>query len=144
MIKTAQQQQQQHADGLSLWFGGERLGRLGPVDTDQPWLFADVTYEQLELAAMLERVSHFRNVLVEQMPDFDDEIESDQHYDAVLLREGLTHQAVEAFSLGGWEICGGGQREAIQVFSLSRGTLQWRGPMGSALRQFIRAADQTR
>lgn len=120
---------------ITLWYCGRCVGRLGVIMTDQPWLFADVVYDNAELAAQLERVSYFINVLIEQMPDFEDAGEDDRHYCEALESEGLTESLVDGFKRGPWEIRCDREREELQVHSLQDGTAQWRGPMGPVVKR---------
>ena len=123
---------------MTLWHCGRRIGCLGPVMTDQPWLLASVDYDDAAYAVTLESASHFLNVLVEEMPDFEDPEEDERHYFEVLESEGLTQQLLESFTRGPWEIRCGSEREEIQFHSLRHGNLQWRGPMGTAVQESTR------
>ena len=119
---------------ITLWYCRHYIGRLGAIITDQPWLFADVVYDDVELAAQLERVSYFINILIEQMPDFEYAEEDDRYYYESLERERLTESLVDGFKRGPWEIRWGSESEELQVHSLQDGTLQWRGPMGPVVK----------
>ena len=113
---------------VTLWYRGHMMGHLSGITSDQPWFFADLLCKDRERVNQLERISHFLNVLIEQMPDFKDPEEDDRHYDKVLRRERLTEQLLNEFRRGPWEIRHGDEREEIQVYSLQDGILQWRGP----------------
>lgn len=89
---------------MKLYFDGTLLGSLSHYSYETPWASAHLTPEDPATLTMLSQVSHFINIELEEFWGDMTPEEETAEYDRRLAALGITHEDVDNFQYGRWEV----------------------------------------
>ncbi len=116
---------------LSLWCNAQRIGLLGEIQTDQPWLQSIIEYDDTLFGEKLERISHFLHVVLEEdWGSFENAEAEDLEFSRRLSAMSLREKDTQCFATEDWELRKDNQREKVRPHYFNNGLFVWRGPTG--------------
>lgn len=122
---------------LSLWCNGQRIGILDKIQSDQPWLYSNIDYDDPAYGHKLEQITYFVFVVLEEdWGDFEDDASEDREYKRRIESLGLQKEDLDIFQKNHWEIRTKDQKEKVIPHCFQDGLFGWRGPMRLPLQKF--------